>query len=535
VSRNAGTLAAHSVSKHHGSQAVLVDVSLSAPPRARIGLVGPNGVGKSTLLRILAGLDEPDSGRVSRAPATLTVGYLPQETDARPGETLLAYLARRTGVAAAEARLDDLAAVLEREPERAQDYADALDHFLALGGEDIAARAGAVAADVGLGEERLGQPIATMSGGESARAALAAILLARYDVLLLDEPTNDLDFAGLDRLERFVASTQAALVVVSHDRAFLDRAVTRIIELQEDNHRAREYAGGWSEYAAERERARQRQYAEFGRYEERRDEVEALLRARRGQAQAGASLGKTTGGSDRRATHALASKVRAAAKQLERLDRVEKPFEPWELELKLEPVGRPGDVVLALDRALVERGSFRLGPIDLALGWLDRLALVGPNGSGKTTLLGALLGTIPLVSGRRRLGSNVVVGELEQTRESLSTDARLLKLFQRESGLPEAEARTLLAKFDLGPDHVQRACSSLSPGERTRAGLALLMARGVNTLVLDEPTNHLDVEAIEELERALDGFDGSIVLVTHDRRFLESFRATRTLELPLGN
>jgi ATPase subunit of ABC transporter with duplicated ATPase domains len=526
-----GSLVASEITKSHGDATVLDRVSLSIPPRARLGVVGPNGVGKSTLLRILAGLEVPDTGRVTSSPAALTVGYLPQERDARSGETFREYLARRTGVADVDDRLERATKRLEHDLSAAQEHADALERFLALGGDDLAARAGAAAADVGLPPDRLDQPIETMSGGEAARAQLAAILLSRYDVLLLDEPTNDLDFAGLELLERFVASTPAALVVVSHDRAFLDAAVTRIVELEEDTHRAREYAGGWSEYAAERDRARAKQYAGFARYEERRDELDALLRARRGQARQGASLGKQTGGADRRPTHALSSKVRNAERRLERLDRVEKPYEPWQLRLTLEPAGRTGDVVVSLEQAVIERGTFRLGPIDVSLGWQDRLALAGPNGSGKTTLLRALLGTVPLTAGTRRLGTKVVVGELEQTRASLSSEAPLLTFFCRESALPESEARTLLAKFDLAADHVRRTCASLSPGERTRAGLAVLMARGVNTLLLDEPTNHLDLEAIEELESALDGFEGTVVLVTHDRRLLERFRATRTLEL----
>jgi ATPase subunit of ABC transporter with duplicated ATPase domains len=210
------------------------------------------------------------------------------------------------------------------------------------------------------------------------------------------------------------------------------------------------------------------------------------------------------------------------------MEKVEKPYEPWELQLSLAPAARSGDVVVRLEGAVIERGSFRLGSLDLEVGWGDRLAIAGPNGSGKTTLLDALLGRLPLASGSRRLGSGVVLGELEQDRAALTGPQTLLEIFR---DFPEETARTLLAKFGLGADDVLRAASSLSPGERTRAGLALLTARGVNCLVLDEPTNHLDVEAIEELERALVDYDGTVLLVTHDRRFLEAFAPTRTIEL----
>jgi ATPase subunit of ABC transporter with duplicated ATPase domains len=212
---------------------------------------------------------------------------------------------------------------------------------------------------------------------------------------------------------------------------------------------------------------------------------------------------------------------------LDRVDRVEKPFEPWELQLALEPGSRSGDRVVRLERAVVERGDFRLGPIDLELTRGDRLALTGANGSGKSTLLGALTGKLPLASGARDVGKGVLFGELEQARARFTVDEPLVYVF----GGRQEEARTLLAKFGLGANDVLRPARTLSPGERTRAQLALLTAQGVNCLVLDEPTNHLDLTAIEELEAALAGYTGTVVLVTHDRRLLERFGPTRELEL----
>jgi ATPase subunit of ABC transporter with duplicated ATPase domains len=519
-----GTLAARDITKHHGSEAVLRSVSLTVKPGSRIGVVGPNGIGKSTLLRVLAGLEVPDGGSVTRAPAALEVGYLPQEADAREGETVLGYLARRTGVAAAEAHLDALAARLAREPDLAGDYADALDRFLALGGADLAARAGAICAELGLGAS-LDSSLASLSGGEAARARLAALLLARFDVFLLDEPTNDLDFDGLERLERFVSQLGAGLVVVSHDRAFLARMVTHVLELEAETRRPHHYAGGWEEYERARDVERKRHEADYAQFAGERARFTSLLRERRTQARAGGAA------ADRRGTHALMSKVRAAERRLERLERVEKPWTPWRLQLELTPARRSGEVVAELTGAVVERGAFRLGPLDLTLRAGERLAIVGRNGSGKSTLLGALLGTLPLAAGTRRVGAGVVPGSLDQRRELFDREEPLVNLFAREAGLAAEPARTQLAKFALGADDVARPARSLSPGERTRASLALLSALGVNLLVLDEPTNHLDLEAIEELERALDGYAGTVVLVTHDRLFLERFRTTETLEL----
>jgi ATPase subunit of ABC transporter with duplicated ATPase domains len=517
------------VTKGFGAHTVLDDVTLTVGPRSRLGLVGPNGVGKSTLLRILAGLEEPDAGTVTRVPATLAAGYLPQEPDGRPGETLLAYLARRTGVADADRALQRASAALAAGDE-GDAYAAGLDRFLHLGGGDLEARARTVANDLGLPVE-LGRPLEAMSGGERARAALAAILLARFDLFLLDEPTNDLDFDGLERLERFLDGLEAGLVVVSHDRAFLDRTVTRIAEIDPWRRRVREFAGGWSEYEARRDEARRQAYTAFEQAQQRRRELTELLSKRRTEARAqGAGLGEKSGGADRRGTHALTTKVRQAEKQLERNELPDKPFEPWELQLQLRAGERPGDLVVVLEGAVGERGSFRLGPIDLDVRPGERIAVTGHNGSGKSTLLAMLLGELPLSAGRRGVGRRTVVGTLEQQRAA-DPERPLLDVVRERTGLVAEDARTLLAKFGLGAEDVLRAEASLSPGERTRARLAELQARGVNLVVLDEPTNHLDLEAIEQLEAALAGYDGAAVVVSHDRRFLERIAPTRELSL----
>jgi ATPase subunit of ABC transporter with duplicated ATPase domains len=231
------------------------------------------------------------------------------------------------------------------------------------------------------------------------------------------------------------------------------------------------------------------------------------------------------------ATEKLAGKAKATERAIERLDVAEKPFEGWDLHLRLPPAPRSSDVVVRLDGALIERGPFRLGPIDLEVRWQDRLAIVGPNGSGKTTLLHAILGRIPFAAGERHGGSRVVVGELDQGRHVLAGDSPLLASFRDETGLLAEESRSLLAKLGLGPEEVVRRAGTLSPGERTRALLGLLVARGVNCLVLDEPTNHLDLPAIEELEAAVDAYDGTLILVTHDRRLIDAVRITATVQL----
>jgi ATPase subunit of ABC transporter with duplicated ATPase domains len=522
-----GSIVARGLSKSYGAETILDGVSLTVPAGARLGVLGPNGIGKSTLLRLLAGVESPDAGSVVQDGA---VGYLPQEPEAAADETLLAHLARRTGVAAAEAAMDALAARLGREPELAGAYSDALDRFLVLGGDDLAARAREVCAQVGLAVE-LGRPLDALSGGQAARARLAAILLARFDVFCLDEPTNDLDFAGLELLERFVRAARATVVVVSHDRAFLERTIDRIVELEPETRRPHAYAGGFAEYERLRAAARRAEREAWERYAGEKARWEGALSERRTRARAGGDQAKALGGADRRATHALQTSVRAAEKRLERLEQPDRPWRPWKLELSFASGKRGGDVVVALDAAVVGQGSFRLGPIDVELRCGERLALVGPNGSGKTTLLAALAGELPLRAGRRRLGAGTRIGRLDQARSLFATEEPLLEPFCAAARLPPAQARTLLGRFGLRGDAALRPASSLSPGERTRALVALLAAGEANALVLDEPTNHLDLEAIEELEGALSDYDGAVVLVTHDRRLLEAFAPSRTISL----
>ena len=531
------TLLARDVTVSFGDHLVLdaVDVGLAA--RDRVGVVGPNGTGKTTLLRVLGGLHVPDRGSVSLAPPSATVGYLPQEPERRAGETVRAFFARRTGVTAATAELDAATHTIESDHDR---YDVALEQWLALGGADLDARIGPVWSGLGLDARLLEQDMTTLSGGQAARASLGAILLAQFDVFLLDEPTNDLDFDGLDRLEGFLDSLPGAAMIVSHDRAFLERTITSVLELDAQSHQGRVFAGGWLAYLEERETARRHAEEAFEQFQAKRSSLEDRARSQRQWAVQGVAREKKNPKDNDKAqrdfrmnrTEKQAAKVRVTEKALDRLDVVDKPFESWQLQLSIASAPRSGAVVARLDDAVVRRGDFTLGPIDVEIGWAERVAILGPNGSGKTTLLNALLGRLPLLSGTQWLGPGVVVGEIDQARALLERDGPLLDAFLRASELTrQQDARSLLAKFGLSADHVSRTAASLSPGERTRAVLAVLMARGTNCLVLDEPTNHLDLAAIEQLEQAIDTFDGPLLLVTHDRRLLDAVRVDRTISL----
>jgi len=537
------SLVATGVTVVRGPSLVLSDVSLTVAPGSRIGVVGPNGAGKSTLLTTLAGLLEPDTGTLALSPPTATVGLLPQEPDRRPGERLHDLLARRTGVASAQAALDAATTALTESAPGADDqYSAALERWLDLGGADLDVRAEQVCVDLGLPLDLLDAETVTLSGGQAARASLASVLLSRYDVFLLDEPTNDLDFAGLERLERFVLGLSAGLVVVSHDREFLARTVTTVLDLDEPTRTATLYGGGYDAYLAARELARQQARYSYEEYEDKRSGLVDQAQRQREQSVRGAVRAKrrmpdndraAKGARIEAATHA-AGRVKTIEAQLRHLEQVEEPRKEWSLQMSIAAAPRSGEVVAVLSEAVVQRGGFTLGPVDLQISYGERIALVGPNGAGKTTLLQALLGRLPLTSGRSSLGPGVRVGELDQGRSLFRGEATVVEVLEDRTGWPASEVRTLLAKYGLKADHVHRPAASLSPGEKTRAALALLQAVGVNCLVLDEPTNHLDLAAIEQLEQALASYDGTLLLVTHDRRLLDAVDLGRRIAVEAG-
>jgi len=539
----AATLVARGLAAGHGERSLFAGLDLVVGPGDVVGLVGANGAGKSTLLRMLAGLEAPLEGSISLSPPTATVGYLPQEPDRRAGETVLAFLGRRTGVAAATVDLDAAATALADGAAGSEDaYADALERWLGLGGADFEERAAAVAAQLGLGVD-LAATLPTLSGGEASRAQLASLLLSRYDLSALDEPTNDLDLDGLAQLEEFVVGLRSPVVLVSHDREFLARTVNRVVELDLAQQQVGVYDGGYDSYLAERETARRHAREAFEEYADRRSGLQARIREQRSWSEQGVkALKKRPKDHDTaqrnyfiNRTEKQASKVRQSEKLLERMETVDEPRREWELQLVIAAAPRSGSVVATLSGAVVRRGSFTLGPVDLQIDWADRVVVTGPNGGGKSTLLGALLGRLPLDAGRQSLGAGVVVGEVDQARALFTGDAVLADTFGRLlPDLADADVRTLLAKFGLRSAHVLRVVSTLSPGERTRAALALLQARGVNLLVLDEPTNHLDLPAIEQLEAALEDYPGTVLLVTHDRRLLATVSRTRSVHVEAG-
>ncbi|MGP5164568.1 ABC-F family ATP-binding cassette domain-containing protein [Arthrobacter rhombi] len=524
-------LVAKDLSGGHAHRTLFSDLNFTVAPGDVVGVVGANGAGKSTLLRLLAGLDTPQGGSVAASPQGAFIGWLPQEHERLRGESIAAYLARRTGCAQATADMESSAAALGSGIRGADDaYSAAFDHWMASGAADLEDRIAPVLAELGL----LVDPatlMTSLSGGQAARVGLAALLLSRFDLVLLDEPTNDLDLAGLERLEAFVRGLRTGVVLVSHDREFLSRCVTRIVELDLPQQKVSVYDGGYDAYLAEREVARRHAREAYDEFAEKKSDLVSRARTQREWSSQGVRNAmrkapdndKIRRRASAESSEKQAQKVRQMESRIARLDEVEEPRKEWVLQFSIGTAPRSSSVVATLNDVLLTQGSFTFGPASLQVNAGDRIGITGPNGAGKSTLLRLLLGSTAPESGTASLGASVAIGEIDQARGQLDESLALGAAFQQV--VPEmgsGQIRTLLAKFGLKSDQTASLVGDLSPGERTRASLALLQSRGVNLLALDEPTNHLDLSAIEQLEEALESYTGALLLVTHDRQLLEN-------------
>lgn len=523
-------LAVHRITKSFNLSPILHDISFSIAPGERVGLIGPNGSGKTTLLRILAGQEQPDAGHVALTPAGLRLGYLAQGLAHDPRATLADVLAGVGGDAGRlEIELAELATALAAEPARddlQRDYDAVLDRLSRVDSGHTAS----ILAHLGLDALDPGQPAGQLSGGQKTRLALALVLLEEPDVLLLDEPTNHLDIAMLEWLEVWLAGYPGAALIVSHDRTFLDRTVTRILDLDPVSHSVRAYEGNYSDYLDQYLGARQRQLSAWRDQEAEIGRIRGDIARTREQARHVEITTKPNQPGVRRIAKKVARKAASREKKLERYlasdERVDKPERSWQMKLAFDALAGShiGRDVLALQDLAVGYGDVPLlSSLNLSIRAGQRVVLTGPNGAGKTTLLRTIAGRLPPLAGQVRLGGSVRLGYMSQEQESLDPAATALTTILGAAAMTETEARSFLHYFLFEDDDPLRPVASLSYGERSRLALAKLVAEGCTFLLLDEPINHLDIPSRTRFEEALAGYPGTILAVVHDRYFIERF------------
>jgi len=525
-------LTAHHIHKTYGIQPILQDISFSISNGERTGLIGPNGCGKTTLMRILAGLVQPDSGTIVSTRPNLRIGYLAQGIEFEHGETLQTALSLNpVSQAELESELVSLASDLSSNPNDShlQTKYDSTLHQLTLTNNQLPT----LLAPLGLADIPIDTHISHLSGGQKTRLMLARVLLEEPHLLLLDEPTNHLDIEMLEWLEDWLNRFQGAALIVSHDRAFLDNTVTSILELDPKIQSIKAYPGDYTDYLDAKEKEYEKQHDE---YQEQILELRKLHNAARhlrrisqfrkgGKGDTNDKFAKGFFGD--RTTHTARRALRIE-KRIEKSldeDRKEKPIQNWQMKLDFGATTHQSKDVLVAERLSI--GYTTNNPLLENLNFHIRvgqhIALTGPNGSGKTTLIRTIAGKLNPLAGSLRLGVTVKLGYMTQEQELLNPNLNALQSVQNVASFNETEARNFLHYFLFKGDSALRPASDLSFGERARLQLGLLVAQGCTFLLLDEPINHLDIPSRARFEEALASFKGTILAVVHDRYFIERF------------
>jgi ATP-binding cassette, subfamily F, member 3 len=521
-------LTAHHIYKTYGIQPILEDISFSITNSERVGLIGPNGCGKTTLMRILAGLEQADSGTVVSTRPNLRIGYLAQGIDFNPEQTLQTTLSLNlVSQAELESEIASLASALASNPNDSHiqtNYDSVLRQISSL-----QSPLPTILTPLGLADIPLDTPIKHLSGGQKTRLMLARVLLEDPHLLLLDEPTNHLDIEMLEWLEDWLARFNGAALIVSHDRAFLNNTVNLILDLDPETHTLRAYKGNYTDYL---EQYLKEQDKQLSAYRDQQDEIKRMRQDINRTKQQSLRVEMSTTPRQpgvRRIAKKVAKKALSREKKLERYldsdERVENPKASWQMKLEFESQDYQSKNVLTVDNLSVGYDINRplLTNLNLYIHAGQRIAVTGPNGAGKTTLIRTIAGKLKPLTGSLKLGTNVKLGYMAQEQELLNPNLNAFETIQSVATFNETEARNFLHYFLFKGDDSLRPTSELSFGERARLQLGLLVAQGCTFLLLDEPINHLDIPARARFEDALASFKGTILAVVHDRYFIQRF------------
>ncbi len=518
--------------KHAGAdEALLKNISFTVNGGERVGLIGPNGTGKTTLIQIIMGRVTPDSGSVQFNPPNVRVGYLAQgmeEADDVPIRTIL--YPHLDALHAAELEVEKWAEALAN-PDGDFDaalvaYGEALERFEVLHRQTEVGRGEAILAGLGLGDLSLDTPAGILSGGQKTRLGLAGLLLSEPQLLILDEPTNHLDITALEWLEEWLANFKGAALLVSHDRTFLDRTVTKIVAIDDQKHTARTYEGNYRDYASAAQSELDKQWAAWRQQQAEIARIKADIQRMMNKMQGHERAKKFSEDRAKKAMRVMKARESKLDRYIDSDERVEKPVPGWNMRMDLSQAALTGQDVLYLEGLTVGYDFPLLSDLNLSIRAGERVALVGPNGHGKSTLIKTIVGELPALGGRVRMGPSVKVGYLAQEQEILDPNSTPFEVIQASAPFNHNEARYFLHLFLFKADEVFWPIHQLSFGERARLMLARVVARGANLLILDEPINHLDVPSRENFEQALRNFEGSVIAVVHDRYFVEQFATT---------
>lgn len=503
MQQNKSILTCRHIAKSFNEFAALKDITFNLQSGDKVGLVGPNGVGKSTILKIISGIIEPDTGLIERA-KDIQVGYIPQHFSEYEHESTLQFLIEST-----------------KQPEN-----------------DVKIKAVPIMHKLNLPAYIFEKQMGQLSGGEKTKVGLLRILISDYNLFLLDEPTNNLDIDALNLLETFVGESKKTFIIVSHDRAFLDNTVNRIIGIDEYTKVASIYEGNFSDYVSQKEKEIERSWDSYTTEIEKREKIERAIELK--EDKTSRSVKRPPPDTDKMGSNFVSEKAmrkdqrgaRLMKEKLEGMGELEKPITQRPLRIDFSFVERSGDKVLELAEVTKKMGNKTIGPISLHVRYGDRILILGKNGTEKSTIIRTIMGELQPDSGEVHLGTNLSLGYLPQ--DELHESITVLDFLRNESGIEESQLRKTLNRFRITADDLQKKMSEISSGEKSRFLIALMMVKKANCIILDEPSNHLDLEVLTQLESALKKYKGSLIVVSHDRYLVRKVRFNKYFVLDSG-